>query len=114
MNAMGGRAGVRLRDLRNYLVRNLGLIEPGLRLYDEEGITGVEFPVGGRFIDILALDRHDRYVVIELKVSRGYDRVVGQLLRYMGWSNKIWRPRSRHAASSLPTRSPCLRKFHSS
>jgi endonuclease len=68
------------RDLRNYLVRNLGLIEPGLRLYDEEGITGVEFPVGGRFIDILALDRHGRYVVIELKVSRGYDRVVGQLL----------------------------------
>ena len=40
----------------------------GLRLSDEEGITGVEFPVGGRFIDILALDRHDRYVVIELKV----------------------------------------------
>ena len=33
----------------------------------------------------LALDRHGRYVVIELKVSRGYDRVVGQLLRYMGW-----------------------------
>ena len=25
------------------------------------------------------------YVVIELKVSRGYDRVVDQLRRYMGW-----------------------------
>ena len=37
----------------------------GLRLSDEEGITGVEFPVGGRFINILALDRHGRYVVIE-------------------------------------------------
>jgi hypothetical protein len=73
------------RDLRNYLVRNLGLIEPGLRLYDEEGITGVEFPVGGRFIDILAVDKDGHYVVVELKVSRGYDRVVGQLLRYMGW-----------------------------
>ena len=24
-------------------------------------------------------------MVIELKVSRGYDRVVGQLLRYMAW-----------------------------
>ena len=22
---------------------------------------------------------------MELKVSRGYDRVIGQLLRYMGW-----------------------------
>jgi hypothetical protein len=73
------------RDLRNYLVKNLGLIEPGLRLYDEEGITGIEFPVGGRFIDILAVDKDARYVVVELKVSRGYDRVVGQLLRYMSW-----------------------------
>jgi hypothetical protein len=59
------------RDLRNYLVRNLGLIEPGLRLYDEQGIIGVEFPVGGRFIDILAVDKDGRYVIIELKVSRG-------------------------------------------
>jgi hypothetical protein len=72
-------------DLRDYLGRNLTLIEPGLRLYTEEGITGIEFPAGGRFIDILAVDRDGRYVVIELKVSKGYDRVVGQLLRYMGW-----------------------------
>jgi RecB family endonuclease NucS len=56
-----------------------------LRLYEEEGITGVEFPVGGRFVDILAVDELDDLVVIELKVSRGYDCVVGQLLRYMGW-----------------------------
>ena len=27
-------------------------------------------------------------MVIELKVSRGYDRVVGQLLRYMAWIKK--------------------------
>jgi endonuclease len=73
-------------DLRDYLAKNLHLIEAGLRLYrDEDGITGVEFPVGGRFIDILAVDSHGSYVVIELKVSRGYDRVVGQLLRYIGW-----------------------------
>ena len=72
-------------DLRDYLGRNLDLIEPGLKLYNEEGITGIEFPAGGRFIDILAVDRNGAYVVIELKVSKGYDRVVGQLLRYMGW-----------------------------
>lgn len=24
-------------------------------------------------------------MVVELKVSRGYDRTVGQILRYMGW-----------------------------
>jgi hypothetical protein len=84
-NTEGAREFAFERDLRNYLVKNLGLIEAGLRLYDEEGIIGVEFPVGGRFIDILAVDKEGRYVVVELKVSRGYDRVVGQLLRYMGW-----------------------------
>ncbi|MGH7515825.1 MAG: endonuclease NucS domain-containing protein [Gemmatimonadales bacterium] len=72
-------------DLRDYLARNLGLIEHGLTLYSDEGISGVEFPAGSRFIDILALDKDKNYVVIELKVSRGYDRTVGQLLRYMGW-----------------------------
>ena len=44
--------------------------------------------MGNRFIDILALDKDNNYVVIELKVSRGYDRVVGQILRYMGWLRK--------------------------
>ncbi len=73
------------RDLSNYLARNLSVIEPGLRLYEDEGLSGIEFPAGGRFIDILALDANDGYVVIELKVSKGYDRVVGQILRYMGW-----------------------------
>jgi hypothetical protein len=72
-------------DLRDYLARNLHLLEPGLRLYNEDSITGIEFPAGGRFIDILAMDQSDQYVVIELKVSRGYDRVIGQLLRYVSW-----------------------------
>jgi hypothetical protein len=73
------------RDLRNFLSKNLGLIEPRLSLYKEEEITGIEFPVGGRYIDILAVDSDKDYVVVELKVSRGYDRAVGQLLRYMAW-----------------------------
>ncbi|MGJ5819945.1 endonuclease NucS domain-containing protein [Paludibaculum fermentans] len=75
-------------DLRDFLSRNLHILESGLRLYEDEGITGVEFPAGGRFIDILALDSKRRYVVVELKVSRGYDRTVGQLRRYMGWIAK--------------------------
>lgn len=73
------------RDLRDFLARNLFLIEPGMQLYNDEDITGVEYPVGGRFIDILAVDASGNYVVIELKVSKGYDRVVGQLLRYVNW-----------------------------
>ena len=72
-------------DLRDFLAKNLSILEPGLRLYQEEGITGVEFPAGGRLIDILALDKQNNFVVIELKVSKGYDRVVGQLLRYVAW-----------------------------
>ena len=72
-------------DLRDFLARNLHLIESGLSLYEQEGVTGVEFPAGGRFIDILAVDAKGGLVVIELKVSKGYDRVVGQLLRYVGW-----------------------------
>lgn len=76
------------RDLRNYLAKNLSSLEKGLRLYEEEGITGIEFPVGGRFIDILAMDPGGGLVVIELKVSRGYDRVIGQLMRYVAWIKK--------------------------
>lgn len=36
----------------------------------------------------MAVDKAGDYVVIELKVSRGYDRTIGQLLRYMAWIRK--------------------------
>lgn len=75
-------------DLQHFLSKNLFLLEHGLRLYDEEGITGVEFPVGNGRVDILALDEDSNYVIVELKVSKGYDRVVGQLLRYVAWIRK--------------------------
>jgi len=74
------------KDLQNYLAKNLECIEPGLKLYENEDIRGLEFEAGnGRRIDILAVDRSGALVVIELKVSKGYDRVVGQLLRYVNW-----------------------------
>lgn len=81
----GGDTFAYEKDLQNYLARNLHHLEPGLKLYDDEGLTGIEFNAGGRFIDILAIDKNGGLVVVELKVSRGYDRVIGQLLRYMGW-----------------------------
>ena len=74
------------RDLQRYLAENLECIEPGLKLYEDEGIRGFEFEAGGgRRIDILAIDKAGAFVVLELKVSKGYDRVVGQLLRYVNW-----------------------------
>ncbi|AMO76279.1 MULTISPECIES: endonuclease NucS domain-containing protein [Pseudomonas] len=74
------------RDLQRYLAENLECIEPGLKLYEDEDLRGIEYEAGGgRRIDILAVDHNGAFVVIELKVSRGYDRVVGQLLRYMNW-----------------------------
>ena len=76
------------KHLQDYLVRNLSSLEAGLQLYEDEGFTGVEYPVGGRFIDILCLDTNGSFVIIELKVSRGHDRVIGQILRYMGWIQK--------------------------
>ncbi len=76
------------KDLRNYLAKNLFVVEHNLKLYEDEGIKGIEYPVGGRFIDILGVDSTGAFVVIELKVSRGYDRVVGQLMRYMAWIRK--------------------------
>jgi hypothetical protein len=76
------------KELKKIIVNNLALLEQGLRIYEEDGIVGIEFPVGGRFIDILAFDKNDDYVVIELKLNRAYDRVVGQLLRYKNWIKK--------------------------
>jgi endonuclease len=77
--------------LRDYLKNNLSVIEPGLKLYrDEEDdtIVGVEYDAGGKRIDILATDQNDNFVIIELKVSKGYEKVVGQILRYRAWVRK--------------------------
>lgn len=77
------------KDLQRYLAENLECVEAGLKLYECDDLRGVEFEAGGgRRIDILAQDKHGAFVVLELKVSRGYDRVVGQILRYMNWVRK--------------------------
>lgn len=77
------------KDLQRYLAENLECIEPGLKLYEDDDLCGIEFEAGGgRRIDILAVDKFGAFVVLELKVSRGYDRVVGQLLRYVNWVRK--------------------------
>jgi hypothetical protein len=73
-------------QLRDYLAENLGILEPGLSLWPVENGDAVEFQVDEqgptRRIDILAKDQGGVPVVIELKVSRGHERTVGQALYY--------------------------------
>jgi hypothetical protein len=71
--------------LRDFLARNLDRIEPGLHLYAAEGQSGIEYPVDAGRIDLLAIDRAGKYVVFELKLSKGRKKALGQLLYYMGW-----------------------------
>lgn len=75
--------------LRDYLAQNLKHIQglpAQLELYtDESGIPGVEYRTGVGFIDLLARDTDGAFYVLELKVSRGSDAVIGQIMRYMGW-----------------------------
>jgi hypothetical protein len=73
-------------QLRDYLAENLGILEPGLSLWPVENGDAVEFPVDekgpSRRIDILAKDQGGVPVIIELKVSRGHEKTVGQALYY--------------------------------
>lgn len=71
--------------LRDFLAKDLEHIEPGLKLYKSEQRNGIEYPVDGGRIDILAVDKNNNFVVIELKLSQGRNKVLGQILYYMGW-----------------------------
>lgn len=73
------------QDLRDYLAENLHLLESDLALWSTNSDTdAVEFAVddSGRRIDILAKDHTGTPVVLELKVSRGHERTIGQSLYY--------------------------------
>jgi Endonuclease NucS len=75
-------------DLRDFLAKNLTCIEAGLRLYDVAGKSGVEFGVEDGRIDILGIDANKRFVALELKLGKGRNKALGQLLYYMGWVDK--------------------------
>jgi endonuclease len=74
--------------LRDYLAQNLShfsFLNTSLSLYQEGGaMRGVEYQTAVGPIDILAVGSNGAFYVIELKVSRGADAAVGQVLRYMG------------------------------
>jgi Endonuclease NucS C-terminal domain len=68
--------------LRDYLARNLQILESGLTLWNGSILESVEFAVDGRRIDILGKDNSGCPVVVELKVSRGHEKTIGQCLYY--------------------------------
>ena len=80
--------------LEDFIVNNFNSIfHNSIQLwYDEEGNIGQQYPLIDNEarnigkIDILARNiEENSYIVIELKKGRSSDKVVGQILRYMGW-----------------------------
>ena len=93
-------------DLRDFLAQHLEKVEKGLALFNDGRGSGVEYLVEGGRIDLLTLTPQNDFLVIELKVSQGRNRTLGQLLYYMGWvqSNlaKGKRVRGAIVAKSIP------------
>ena len=66
------------RDLEEFLAQDLDRLESGLTLIDRQFRTEVGI------IDILAKDRENRLVAIELKVGEAKDSAVRQVAGYLG------------------------------
>jgi RecB family endonuclease NucS len=74
--------------LRDYLARNLPKLpelNAALTLYRASDRDGVEFQTDVGPIDILSTCAAGDFYVFELKLGRGPDAALGQILRYMGW-----------------------------
>jgi endonuclease len=75
--------------LRDYLAQNLEhltVLQEKVELYrDALGVPGIEYRTQVGFIDILARGASGAFYVFELKLGRGSDVALGQLMRYMGW-----------------------------
>ena len=80
------------KHLRDFIAHNLATLPVArtrLRQYvSPERREGIEYPTAVGPIDILATDGEGNFVVFELKLGRGPDKTIGQLLRYMGWVKK--------------------------
>jgi len=64
-------------EIRDYLALNPHVIEEGLRIVEKE------HRVEPGFIDLYAVDKHGRKVVIELKRVKAGEEAVRQLIRYL-------------------------------
>ena len=77
------------KHLEEFLIANWNSCElsQNYDLFEEDGeIIGQQYPTDTGFIDILAVSKDRREIlVIELKKGRASDAVVGQIQRYMGY-----------------------------
>lgn len=75
--------------LRDFLAQNIAELRidggPLTLFMDEAGHDGVEYLTLIGPIDLLTVDAESNFVIFELKLGRGPDQAIGQLLRYMGW-----------------------------
>ena len=98
-NALVNSGYIESSHLRNYLAKNLDLIEEGLELYvDIFGNDGVEYETEFGPIDLLAVDRHGAFIIIEIKLDKYPDASSGQILKFRNWVK-------RHLAFGVPVRS---------
>jgi len=68
------------RDVEDVIAADISMLDPDLML------IGRQVPTGhGKFIDLLAMDREGKLVVIELKRDRTPRDVVAQILDYGSW-----------------------------
>ena len=73
--------------LEDFIVSNFeAIFKKKLVLFSVDGSIAQQFPTDVGVIDILAQEpSSNSLVVIELKKGRAADKVVGQILKYMGW-----------------------------
>lgn len=76
------------KHLEDFLISNWAYTTFGkdYQIYEENGVKGQQFPTDTGPIDILAISKDKKtLLVLELKKGRTSDVVVGQILRYMGY-----------------------------
>lgn len=79
VSAKGAKRPLAEINLEDFVIQQLDMIEPGLRLEERQ------LPTPAGRLDLLCRDANGSYVVVELKRTQGSDQVMGQILRYMGW-----------------------------
>ena len=73
------------KDMEDYIIKNLVSLEDGLKLYSHNATSGRQWNTDAGIIDILAIDKDNNLVVIELKIGKAKDSVIGQILGYISW-----------------------------